>query len=153
MEKVIQLKNFKELKNKKSNYLARHAQGYVENVLRPATLSGVIVPWTEDIKDGRESDYKLVCKDGREYFFVTDSYWESVLSWYSWDDVTVKGLLNTDKMTLIPQKIFPKGPTAENDNVIDLVVSKTRGVIKKIGKNLNELVIIPAGLLAVMMAL
>ena len=153
MEKFITIDHFEDFENKRSDRLAKFAQGNVENVLRSVTLSGYIALRAEEKKGVRTSGYKLVCADGQVYFFITDSYWESVLAWHKWENVIVKGLLNTNDMTLIPQKIFPNAPTADNENIIDFVAKKTRGVIKKLGKKINELVIIPAGLLVLMMVL
>lgn len=153
MEKVIPLENYRELKRNESNSLTKLDRSCSMKVLTPVTLSGVIVPWSEKITDSRELEYKLVCEAGQEYFFIANPYWKSVLSWHSWDEVKVKGLLNSANMTIVPQKIYPKGPTVENENVIDLAASRAKKVFKKIGRNINDLVIIPAGLLAMMMAL
>jgi hypothetical protein len=120
------------------------SQGYSENILTPVTLSGVVVPWAKIMKHGKESDYKLVCASGVEYFFVTDSEWRKVLSFYCWDEVKVVGLLNISNMTLIPQKVFPKGPTGEREKVIDLVSWKSRDAVRKIIKNINDWAVVPA---------
>jgi hypothetical protein len=133
-----------------SHPLTKPSRGYSENILTPVTLSGVIVPWEKTMNGGRESDYKLICASGLEYFFVADSEWRSVLAWYSWDEVKVVGLLNVSNMTLIPQKVFPKGPTGEKENVIDLAMWKSREAIKKAIKNVNDLVTVPAAVWAVM---
>jgi len=127
-------------------------EGYVENILTPVTLSGVVVPWKKRVRGNQESSYKLVCSTGAEYFILADSEFKGVLSWYCWDEVRVVGLLNLANMTLIPQKVFPKGPRGEMENVIDLFAFKGRNFIKKMTKNINDLVLVPAALLAVMSA-
>lgn len=119
-----QLKIFKLLKEQRKNGshpLARTSKGYAENILTPVTLAGVVVPWTKKMmSDGRNSEYKLVCASGSEYFFVTDQEWREILSRHCWGDVKVKGLLNIANMTLIPQKVFPQGPDGQLENVIYL---------------------------------
>ncbi|HVK62227.1 MAG TPA: hypothetical protein VM432_11780 [Bdellovibrionales bacterium] len=124
--------------------------GYRENKLTPVTLAGVIAPWTEKMASGQTSDYKLVCLSGMEYFIVADSEWREVLARYCWDEVKVIGLLNLSDMTLIPQKVYPRGPTGEKENVIDLAAWKSRDLIKKAFKNINDLIFIPAAVYAVM---
>ena len=89
--------------------------------IMPVILSGVVVPWIDDPRNGRDSDYKLVCASGTEYFMVTDPERRSLLSYFSWEEVKVKGLLNPANMTLIPQNIFPKGPAGERKGFIDPV--------------------------------
>ena len=125
------------------------SRGYGENVLKPVTLSGVVVPWDKELSPTRNSEYKLVCTSGLEYFIVANDEWRGVLSWYSWEDVNIVGLLNSTNLTLIPQRVFPKGPKGEKENVIELALWKSRKAIKKITKNVNDLVLIPAAVLAV----
>jgi hypothetical protein len=116
----------------------------IENkILTPVTLSGVIVPWITTLNDGRNSDYKLVCRSGVEYFIVADGEWKTVLSSYSWDDVKIRGLLNFLNMTLIPQKVFPKGPTGEKESAIDLTNWGRRDFAKKIMKSIGGFVLFP----------
>jgi hypothetical protein len=151
------MKNFSILKksNEKQNE-SRHplngnvGRGYSENVLTPVTLFGVIVPWNRSMGDGRTSDFKLACASGVEYFIVADAEWRSVLSHYCWEDVKIKGLLNASNMTLVPQKVFPKGPTGERENVIDLAAWKGRDLVRKLTKNVTDLVLVPAAVFAVM---
>ena len=134
----------------KTHPLIKPSRGYGENVLTPINLSGVVVPWSQEISGGRESDYKLVCSSGMEYFIVADQEWRGVLSWCCWEEVRVIGLLNLANKTIIPQKVFPKGPTGEKENIIDLAIWKSRESIKKVVKNINDMVVIPAALWAVM---
>lgn len=116
--------------------------------LTPVTLFGVLVPWSKVIGPGRISDYKLACPSGAEYFLVADSEWREVLSHYAWEEIKVKGLLDVSDMTLIPQKVFPKGPTDERQNVVD--IWKGRDLVGRLGKTLTELIFVPAAVFAVM---
>lgn len=125
-------------------------RGYSENVLTPVTLFGVIVPWNNSTGGERTSDFKLACASGVEYFIVADEKWRRVLSHYCWADVKIKGLLNAANMTLVPQRVFPKGPTGERENVIDLAAWKRRDLVKKLARNVAELVLVPAAIFAVM---
>lgn len=134
---------------KKSHPVLERSQGYEENILKPVTLSGVVAPWNKSLGGGRTSDYKLVSDSGLEYFIVADSEWRDVLSRYCWEEVKVIGLLNVSNMTLIPQKVYPKGPTGEKENVIDLAAWKSKALVKKLIKNVNDLVVVPAAVWAV----
>ncbi len=146
----LKLKKTLEGAKKISHPLGKPAQRYVENILTPISLSGVVIPWSKALSSGRNSDFKLVCSSGLEYFILADPEWRDVLSWYSWEEVKVIGLLNVSNMTIIPQKVFPKGPTGEKENVIDLAAWKSRDFVKKLVKNVNDLVLIPAAVCAVM---
>ena len=108
----------------------------------------MIVPWNEALVESRISDYKLVTLSGAEYFIVADQEWREVLAEYCWEDVKVKGLLNISNMSLIPQRVFPRGPTGERENVIDLASWKSQELLKRLTKNINELVFTPATALA-----
>jgi hypothetical protein len=121
-----------------------------DGFLTSVTLYGVIVPWTKPMADGRTSDYKLASVSGFEYFIIADAEWKAVLSRHCWEEVKVKGLLNVSTMTLVPQKVFPKGPTGERDNVIDLSAWKGRDFVKKLTHGVADLVLVPAAVLAVM---
>jgi hypothetical protein len=122
---------------------------YDENILTPVTLSGVLAPCNQGLVCERSSDYKLVSYSGHEYFLVADNEWRAVLSRYCWEEVKVIGLLNVAKMTLIPQKVYPKGPTGEKENVIDLAAWKSKEFIKKMARSVNDLVAIPSAVSAV----
>lgn len=144
--------SFKKMKGERvepNHTLERPSKGYSENVLTPVTLSGVVVPWDKQVSATRNSEYKLVCTSGLEYFLVVNEEWRGVLSWYSWEEVKVVGLLNASNSTLIPQRVFPRGPKGEKENVIDLALWKSREAVKKITKNVNDLVLVPAAVLAV----
>lgn len=130
--------------------MRRTTKGYSENVLMPVTLSGVIIPWNAELAGGGESDYKLACSSGNEYLIVADSQWKSVLASYCWEDVKIIGLLNSANMTLIPQKVYPKGPTGEKEKVIDILSWKSRESIAKVVKKINDFVVVPAAVWAVM---
>lgn len=112
-----------------------------EKQLTPVSLSGVLVP---------SSDYKLVSLSGFEYFIVADSQWEEVLPQYCWKEVKVIGLFNIANRTVIPQKIFPKGPTGEKENIINIPIWKNRKLAKKLVAHLSELVLVPAAICALM---
>lgn len=129
--------------------LAKPSRGYSENALTPVTLSGVVVPWDKKLSPTQNSEYKLACTSGLEYFIVADKEWRNILSWYCWEDVKVVGLLNASNLTLIPQRVFPRGPKGEKENVIDLALWKSREAIKKIAKNVKDLVLVPAAAFAV----
>lgn len=130
--------------------LSNSLRGYSENILTPVSLSGVVAPWSKNLGDGATSDYKLVSYSGIEYFIVADGEWREVLPTYCWQEVKVIGLLNVSNMTLIPQKIHPKGP--EGENVIDLVSWKSEELVKKLVKNVKDKAVIPAAVLAVLSA-
>jgi hypothetical protein len=150
MGQITLLKKAKGIEKNQTTSLGGSTKGYSENSLTPVTLSGVVAPWTEDLKVGRTSDYKLISNSGLEYFIVADDEWREVLSTYCWEEVRVIGLLNVSNMTLIPQKVYPKGPTGEN--VIDLASWKRREFVKKAVQKINDLVVIPAAVWAVMAA-
>ena len=134
----------------KSHPVSEASKGHLENILTPVTLSGVVAPWTKNLSGGRTSDYKLIRNIGLEYFIVADDEWREVLSTYCWEEVRVVGLLNVSNMTLIPQKVYPKGPTGEN--VIDLASWRRKAIVNKMVQKINDLVVIPAAVLAVLAA-
>lgn len=149
------MKTLTTFKKKGSEYKQSHPfserpQRFTENALTPVTLSGVIAPWNRSLGQGRASDFKLVAYSGLEYFIVADPEWREVLCRYCWEEVKVIGLLNVSNMTLIPQKVYPKGPTGEKENVIDLAVWKSKELVKKLIKNVNDLVVVPAAVFAMM---
>lgn len=150
--KAITTFKAKGFEEKQSPPVLERSQGYTENILKPVTLSGVISPWNKSLDGGRRSDYKLVSYSGLEYFIVADSEWRDVLSRYCWEEVKVIGLLNVSNMTLIPQKVYPKGPTGEKENVIDLAAWKSKSLVKKLIRNVNDLVVVPAAVWAVMVS-
>lgn len=148
----MELKSIRALEGAKkiSHPLGKPAQRYVENMLTPVSSSGVIVPWSKTFVGAQNSDFKLVCSSGLEYFIVADSEWRDILSWYCWEEVKVIGLLNVSNMTIIPQKFFRKGPSGEKENVIDLAAWKSREFVKKLIKNVNDLGLASAAACAVM---
>ena len=95
------------------------------HVLAPVNLMGVVLPCTKILSDGSESEYKFACSSGCEYYFTKDPEWEDILSQYCWEEVKVIGLLNLSNMTLIPQKIVPKGPRGVMKDRIDFSVGGT----------------------------
>lgn len=116
--------------------------------LTPVTLSGIVAPYGKSISSSRNSDYKLIGSSKLEYFLVADDEWREVLSKCCWEEVEVIGLLNVGNMTLIPQKVYPKGTAGEN--VIDMATWKRKEAVKKMVKTLNDLVVIPVAVLAVL---
>ena len=139
--------NYKKGEEKNvTNSLSDAARKYRECNLNPITLSGVVVPWSSKFYDGTESNFKLVCLSGLEYFFATDEEWVKVLNWYSWEEVKVIGLLNTTNLTIIPQRVFPKGPTGEREKIIDLSEWKSRLGVTQVAKNLGDLIITPVAI-------
>lgn len=146
-----QLTTIKKMKGSiQSHPVSEPSKGYAENNLTPVTVSGVIATWNKSLNSSRTSDYKLMSYSGLQYFIVADNDWREVLSSYCWEDVKVIGLLNASNMTLIPQKVYPKGPTDED--VIDLASWKSKDLVKKMVKNVNDLVVIPTTVWAVMAA-
>ena len=121
----------------------------LESDFTSVALSGIVVPRKNEPGTIRNFDYNLVSASGLEYFLVANREWRNVLSAYSWEEVKIVGLLNTANRTLIPQKVFPKGPKGERENVIDLALWKSREAMKKIAINVNDLVLVPAAVLAV----
>jgi hypothetical protein len=122
---------------------ARPVTRHTENVLKPVTLSGVLTPESQSIGNDKASNYKLISYGGIEYFIVADAEWREVLSQYSWEEVKVIGLLNLSNMTLIPQKIYPKGPTGEKEKLIDLAGRRSKDLIEKLVNGVNDLVAVP----------
>ncbi len=122
----------------KTHPISQPSKRYLENILTPVHVSGVVVPWIQNLSRGQSSDYKLISQSGLEYFMIADDEWREVLLTYCWDEVLVIGLLNASNMTLIPQKVCPKGPT--DKNVVELAPRKTKELVKKLVKKVNDLV-------------
>jgi hypothetical protein len=121
-----------------------HSTG--QNNLSTVSLSGVIVPWTRILGRGRVSAFKLVSNNGLEYPIVPAPEWKDVLSCYSWEEVRVFGLLDSDDLSLIVMRVFPKGPKGEKDFLIDLLSRKGRDLVSKVKKGVNDLILAPAAL-------
>ncbi len=115
-----------------------------ENVLAPMSLTGIVVPRIRLLNRNQDSSFKLACFSGAEYDIITDSEWQEVLQRYRWEEVKIVGLLNLADLTLIPQKVFPKGPRGETENTIDLVAWKARDLAEKVVKNIDSLTVVPA---------
>lgn len=111
-----------------------------ENRLTPVTLSGVVVPC--------ELGFKLACSKAIEYSLEADPEWEEILATYVWEEVKVKGLLNLNNMTVVLQRVFPKGPSGDRGNIIDFATRKTRELMQKV--NLNDCVLVPVAVLSVL---
>lgn len=141
--------NRKENSNQSAEHTLRKTPIYYSGAnFVPMSLSGVIVPWSKALSGGQESDYKLVCSSGLEYFIIADSEWQDVLSWFSWEDVRVKGLFNTSNMTLIPQQILPKNPNGSKENLLPLPRPKLKVMAENLSRGFHELVAVPAAMLA-----
>lgn len=114
--------------------------GNEEIRLSSVKLSGFVVPSMQKLNDGTESFYKLVCSDWIEYYFVPDRKGSEVLKRYKWKEVNVIGLLRSNEPVIIPQKIFPKGPTEEFKNFIDFSDWKRRVGLERIVKGIRDLI-------------
>ncbi len=144
MKNVLKL-NISKIMNEDhyNSYLKGASRDSSASVLTPVTLFGVVIPWTSFMPDGRTSHFKLACAGGAEFFIVADEEMLQVLSQYSWENVKVKGLLNVSNMTLLPQWIYPKGPTGEQNSVIEMATWRGREFIQKMTKNVTDLVLVP----------
>ena len=121
----------KELKNK-------------EHFLAPVTVVGVILPSEIPSDDNEKMHFKLSCATGQEYQILESSKMRNLLSLYCWKEVKVVGLIDRAQMTLIPQKVIPKGPDGESSNLIDLSFWKNHNLKRKVITAVNDLVVIPA---------
>ena len=122
----------------------------LEHILSPINTTGTLVPWIKVLEDGSSSEFKLVGHDGREYFVMSTSNVKESLPQYAWKEVKVIGVLNQSNRNLFPQKIFPKNSNDETNNIINWEITKRRNLIKNVAKKVNELVIIPIAVLAVL---
>ena len=135
-----QFANFKEKKLDKS----------VAQRLSPVTLSGVVMPWEKTLGDGSQFHFKLTCHSGAEYLIVESPEVRDELSRYCWMEVKIVGLLNNSSGTIIPQKVFPKGPDGESSNVIDLSLWKSQHLKRELLNRVNELVFVPTAVLTLL---
>jgi hypothetical protein len=133
---------------KRSHPFAEPSKGFSENILTPVNLSGTLVPSAERPNCEQTSDYKLIGYSGLEYFIISDDEWREVLSTYCWEEVRILGLLNASNMTVIPQKVYPKGPKGEN--IIDLASWKRKEMLRTMIQKVNDFVVIPAAVWAVL---
>lgn len=138
----------RENKIHKSILTGKSPNRYSENKLTPVALSGVVVPRTKVFGDRKDPDFKFVSASGFEYSIVADNEWSHLLSIYSWEEVKIVGLLNLTNMTLIPQRVFPKGPTGDRENLTEFAAWKGRNLAKKLVEKINDLVVVPAAALA-----
>lgn len=135
---------------KRNHPVSEFSKGYTENVLTPITLSGIVTLWNLNVDYGEISDYKLISYSGLEYFIIANSEWRRILSKHRGEQVKLIGLLNISNMTLIPQKIFPKDPSGKKENIIDIAAWKSNEQLAKIAKNVNDFILVPAAILAVL---
>ena len=136
------------MKDTKNAYSSQNHKS--ENILTQVTVYGVVIPQTITVGNTNAADFRLVAASGVEYLIVADSQWREVLSQYRWLEVKVKGLLNIANRTIVVQRVFPKGPTGERNNVTDLADWKGRDLIKKLTKNVSDFVLVPAAVFAVL---
>lgn len=130
--------------------LMTQEERYRENRLSPITVSGVIAPWEKKLSDGSRSEYKLACGNGTEYLIFENSKVRDVLPLYCWKEVKIVGLLNKSRMELIPQNILPQGSDGESSNVVDFSLWKDKNLRRKVLNKINELVVIPVAVFAVL---
>jgi hypothetical protein len=124
-----------------------------KNLLTPVTFSGVLIPWSQILPDGKVSEHQLITSHGLEYWILEDSEWKEILHQHCWKEVKIVGLLNASQTTLIPQRIYLKGPAGEAEKLIDLADWKRQELLKQWKKKLktfNDLVLIPAAVMALM---
>ena len=123
----------------------------LENILRSVTLSGTIEQYIKILDDESPFEFKMVCADGREYSVAMGS---SVKNLSSYVDKRIKvfGLLNKSNNKLIVQKIVLQNSNEEENKTIELDYHRRRKLINKIARTVNELVIIPIAILAVLVA-
>jgi hypothetical protein len=113
-----------------------------DNFLTPISVVGVLVPKSSGDDQCRE--FALATLSGVQYSILSDSDWEQVLQSYRWEEVRVRGLLNSSTMTIVPQWIVPHGPTGEPQSVTDKPLWINRGIVGKIKKSVADLVLAPA---------
>jgi hypothetical protein len=111
--------------------------------LMPVTLQGVVLRKG----DGTVERYGLACASGIEYSVIADDEWRGLLSQYAWEEVKLEGLLYHGDRTVIPQRVFPKGPSGGRRGVTELVVRKARDVLDKAAKY-SDVLFLPAALIA-----
>ncbi|PWU13173.1 MAG: hypothetical protein C5B49_15050 [Bdellovibrio sp.] len=114
-----------------------------ENFLMPVSVVGVLIPKMATLK-GQHIEFKLVTLRGVEYSILADSEWERVLENYRWEEVRIRGLLNSSTMTIVPQWVVPRGPTGETQRVSDEPYWKECNLIGRIKKTVADLVLVSA---------
>lgn len=150
MKKFANLLKTKREEKVNSEPLKQQESKNLENRLTPITISGVVVPWEKTANNRTYFEYKLACDNGAEYLILSNTEVGDLLPLYCWRQVRVIGLLNESSQILIPQKVFPKGPGGEPSNVIDLSRWKDQNIKRKVINKINEFVVIPAAVLAVL---
>jgi|GEM_PF-4356732 hypothetical protein len=123
-----------------------------ENRLTPIEVTGLLVPSETVLSDGTRTEYKVTCGNGTEYFIQTSSRTRDLLTLYRWNEVQIIGLHNEANDIVIPQKVFPKGSDGESSSVIDFELWRNKNVARKVLNKINELVIVPAAVLAVLVS-
>ena len=135
------------MEQKVSRSLMNIEEQGLEHILKPISLFGLLITNSKGA-----FEYKLVCSSGHEYFIVADAKWRKILSGYVWEEVKLIGLLDTSDMTIIPQRIFPKGPADDKKRVVSRITLKGRDLLLKFASNVNELVLTPVAICAVMLS-
>lgn len=124
-----------------------------KNSLTNVSLSGVLAPCRPSLNQEQNLNYRLLGYSGLEYFLISDKEWRETLSRYSWQEVKIVGLLNISNKTLIPQKIYPKGPIAAKMNQNQPAVLSGKKIFKNFIKDLNHHIVLPLSVLAIMISL
>lgn len=125
---------------------------FAKQSLAPISVTGMIVPWEKSWSNGKKTHYKLACNNGLDYIIAENSEVHDVLPLYCWREVKVVGLLNTSNLTLIPQKVIPKGPNDQSSNLVDLSAWKKLKMKRELYDKINELVVVPVGVLALLVS-
>ena len=144
MNYLTMFKKANRKEENKSLELNDQKTDYAENILVPVTLSGIVVPCSRAMDYEEAYEYKLACANGAEYLIEADAKWGEVLSTYVWQEVKVKGLLNLDKMTVVLQRVFPRGPSGDRGNIAAFAGQRGRELIKKVSGDFQDLVFILA---------
>lgn len=113
-----------------------------EFFLTPISVVGVVVP-KEPFAVSNHREFKLVTLCGVEYSLHSDSEWQQVLENYRWEEVRVRGLLNSSTMTIFPLWVIPRGPTGETQRVSE-APWLDRNIVGKFKKAVADLVLAPA---------
>jgi hypothetical protein len=114
----------------------------LENRLKPVTLSGLLLPIPQPT---------LVTPHGTEYPLIAEGERGKEIHRHAWEQVTVIGLLNTGNLTVLPQKVLPKGPKGNEELIPTSLVTNSRQRLKTAIQNFSELVLVPAALVALFM--
>jgi hypothetical protein len=132
------------------NHINIYKNTNLEKKLTSIRLTGTIEPFVSLLSEKNEMEYKFVTRDGCDYIIQASVSVKASLDQFVWQEVDAIGLLNSADGIFMLQKIIPKNSNHETENMIQLDVYKRKNVIKKIAKKVNDLVIIPLAVLAVL---